>query len=233
MSEVKTTLLQIDLQNLFYEAQKRRCRLDLEKIFQYFQSREAELVTESIIYIVKNTSPKRTFGFDDFDSSKFENKLKSIGYTVKVKNAVRVELRGVSGESKSFFRQEDHNVLITVDCMERLPTFKKWILLSSDGSFADLCKSLRQKGKQVEVWSFFGTKSADLFVPYVDHLYYIKENFLYKHIDTSTFGLDGFPSEWVDSFGNRRYGPPLGGNGAVGLPARKDRPVREGGVKGL
>jgi len=71
----QTTLLQVDVQNLFFESRVRNQKIDFEKIFEHFNSRESEFLTESIAYIIQNDEAK-----------KFESKLRNIGFKIKSKN---------------------------------------------------------------------------------------------------------------------------------------------------
>ena len=78
-----STFLQIDLQNLFFEAKNKGQRIDFEKIWAYFNGRETEFLTNAYIYMIRG---------DDFDSSKFESKLLNWGYKIKIKTARKILL---------------------------------------------------------------------------------------------------------------------------------------------
>jgi len=169
-----STFLQIDLQNLFFEAKNKGQRIDFEKIWSYFNSRETEFLTEALVYMIRG---------DDFDSSKFESKLLSIGYKIKIKNALKIFKDG-----KSIYRQTNHDVGITVDCMDKINSFSKWILMSGDGDFVELAKYLRQHGKKVEIWSFKECYNSAL-ESYADRIHFIDEDFFYKKPKVSVFGF--------------------------------------------
>lgn len=172
---MKATYLQIDLQNLFYAARNLGQRIDFEKTWQYFNDRETEFLTEATIYMIRST---------DFDSHKFEIKLKSIGYNLKIKNSTKT-IRG----KKAVYRYSNQDVAITVDCMDKLQSFDKWILMSGDGDFADLAAYLKKHGKQVEIWSFKRSYNPWL-EPYADRLYFIENNFFYKKPKINVFGFN-------------------------------------------
>lgn len=175
MSDITPTLLQIDLQNLFFEARNRGQRIDLEKILEFFNNRETEFITDAIVYMIRG---------DDFDSTKFEAKLKSVGYTLRIKHAIKT-----MKDSKVVYRQSNHDVGITVDCMDRLDQFQKWILMSGDGDFVDLCRHLRQKGKKIEIWSFKECYNPQL-EPFADRLSFIGEEFFLKKTKITVFGFN-------------------------------------------
>ena len=188
------TFMQVDLQNLFYGA--RSCekkieedirtrkiqgsgpvkiKIDFEKIWTYFNDRNAEFLTDAIVYLIKG---------EDFDSNKFETKIKSLGYKTKSKTLVKVVKKG-----ETFFQQTNNTVAITVDCMSKINTFDKWILMSGNGDFADLCRYLRQKRKKIEIWSFKECFSSTL-EPYADKIHFISDDFLYKSPNVSVFGFN-------------------------------------------
>lgn len=183
MSDIVTpTLLQIDLQNLFMKLGNKGQRIDFEKVWSYFNSREAEYLTEAIVYMINS---------EFTDVSKFETKLKSIGYATRMKNADVVK---VPYGDRTFYKQANHDVNITVECIDRMANFSKWILLSGDGDLADLCRYLRGKGKKVEIWCLKDGYSSKL-EPFADKIYFIDETFFFKRVNVTVFGInyDGVP----------------------------------------
>jgi hypothetical protein len=176
-----TTFLQIDLQSLFGTSNRNK-KLDFEKIHEYFSSRETEYLTGSCVYSVK--SP-------DFDSSRFEAKIRVIGYDLKVKNLPRSSPRTF----KSLTQPVSHVVSIAIDCVSRMDRFDKLILLSNNTSgFYDLCKFLRDNGKKVELWSFQENYDSVL-EPIVDR-HFIDDDFCLQKTNISVFGANDGP----DSF---------------------------------
>jgi len=169
-----STFIQIDLQNLFFEARNQGQKIDFEKIWAYFSDRETEFLTDAIVYMIQS---------EDFDSSKFEQKLRTTGYSLRIKKAVKLFKGG-----RYVYRQTNHDVAIAVDCMDRLNSFNKWILMSGDGDFADLCHYLKQKGKTIEVWSFKECYNSTL-EQYVDKLHFIDNSFFYKKPRVTVFGF--------------------------------------------
>jgi len=168
-----STLLQIDLQNLFFEAKNRGQKIDLEKIMEYFNSRETEYLLEAIVYMVRN---------EDFNSGKFEAKLINVGYKLRTRDALKV-----FKDDKIFYRNTNHDVTIAVDCMAKIDLFDKWILMSGDGDFVDLCKFIKKRKKKVEVWSFKECYNMAL-EPYIDRKHFINDKFFYKKPKVRVFG---------------------------------------------
>jgi uncharacterized LabA/DUF88 family protein len=165
------TFLQIDLQNLFLSS---NLKLDFEKIWSHFQNRDAEFLTEAVIYTARS---------NEFDSSRFETKLKSIGFEVKVKNISKPTRRSKSVPIPS------HNILMTVDCLERLDRFNKWIIMTNNGDFSDLCNYVRHQRKKIEIWSV-----RDCYNPiletYADKMNFFNEDFFLKKPNISVFGIN-------------------------------------------
>jgi len=216
------TFMQIDLQNLFYAARNVGHKMDFEKIWDYFSQRETEFLTESLMYMIR--SP-------DFDSERFETKLKAVGYSLRVKNALKtsrnndtcvwispnVDFRknGIRSDqvstidplskpnrfvyprdwvrffknSRPLYTQTNQDVAITVECIDRMNSFDKWILMSGDGDFVDLCKYLKHREKKIEIWSFKECFNPAL-EPYADKMYFIEDKFFYKKPGINVFGFN-------------------------------------------
>lgn len=167
----RATFLQIDLQNLFLNS---NLKLDFEKIWDHFQSREAEFMTEAIIYTVRSS---------EFDSSRFETKLRSIGFEVKVKNISRPTRRSKSAPVPN------HDILMTVDCLERMDRFNKWILMTNNGDFSDLCNYVRHHNKKIEIWSVRENYNPVL-ETFADRMNFFTEDFCLKKPSISVFGIN-------------------------------------------
>lgn len=172
------TLLQIDFQNLFFEAKNIDEKIDFEKILNFFNDRESEMLMGAIVYMTK---------VKDFDNEGLEKKLKSIGYDIRVKEAQKVEKDG-----RVFYRKVNHDILMTLECMDKLDMFEKWIFMSGDGDFLELCKYLKNKGKKVELWSFQNSYNRIL-DPYADKIYFIDKKFFYKKPKIKVFGPTWVP----------------------------------------
>lgn len=167
------TLLQIDLQNLFYAARNTGHRIDFEKIWEHFHQRESEFLTDALVYMIR--SP-------DFDTSRFEMKLKSIGYSLRIKTTIKI----VQSNKKVRYKKSNHDLNMAVECIERMDKFDKLILMSGDGDFSELCAFLKKNGKKIEVWSFKGSYNAEL-DRYADRIYMIDDEFFMKKSDDKSF----------------------------------------------
>jgi len=155
------TFLQVDLQSLF--GRGRRKKMDFEKIWENFNDRETEFLTEAFIYSIK--SP-------DFNSSNFETKLKAIGYNLQVKSLPdQNKFKNYRSNTRI-----SHAIPITCDCISRLDRFDKWIFMSNNGEFVDLCKFLKNAGKKIEIWSFLDNYDPAL-EPYADKMHFIDNSF--------------------------------------------------------
>jgi uncharacterized LabA/DUF88 family protein len=178
----QATFLQIDLQTLFYEARNLGQKIDFEKIWNYFHTRETENLIGANIYLVRS---------EELDSQKFEAKLQSIGYKICAKTAVLKE--GVP-----VYRGVRHDINITIDCFDKMDLFNKWILMSTNDSFADLCKYLRFKNKKIEIWNFRNSYSSK-FEAYADKMSVIGDDFFYKKPKVTVFGFNSDPSSRFNS----------------------------------
>jgi uncharacterized LabA/DUF88 family protein len=166
-----TTFLQIDLQTLFFEAKNRVQKIDFEKIWESFNSRETEFLTKAVIYTVEGEA---------FYNAKFNAKLISTGYDVKLKSPL---YRG----------DTNHCINITLDCIEKIDIFDKWILMTSDGNFSDLCKYLKNKNKKTEIWCFKKCFNSSMEM-YTDKVYFLDNNeFFYKKPQIDVFGFNWGP----------------------------------------
>jgi hypothetical protein len=81
------------------------------------------------------------------------------------------------------------DVLITMECLLKKDLFDKWILISNNGSYSELCKYLRDIGKQVEIWCFRDSYDPTLEI-YADKLHFITEDYCLKKLGISVFGIN-------------------------------------------
>jgi len=173
----RATLLQIDLQNLFYAARNKGHRIDFEKMWEHFHNRDSEFLTDALVYMIR--SP-------DFDTSKFEAKLLSIGYTLRIKQTIKIEKN-----RRVIYKKANHDLNIAVECIDRVSTFDKLILMSGDGDFTELCAFLKKRGKQIEIWSFRGCYNSEL-DRYADRVYMIDDEFFLKKPDEDSISFFSF-----------------------------------------
>jgi uncharacterized LabA/DUF88 family protein len=159
------TFIQIDVQNLFFSAKDINKRIDFLKIRDHFSKSGDEIVGMSA-YIVR--TPDAPYG-------KFEALLKSLGYDLVIKQASI----GYSHGGQRIYKGTDHDLAICIDCMKAIDRFDKWVLMSGDGDFIDLCKHLKKNGKTIEVWSLPGVSFNKKFCDYVDMIQFLNENFFF------------------------------------------------------
>ena len=183
MRDSIATFLQIDLQSLFGTFNRNK-KLDFEKIHDQFNSRETEFLTGSCIYTIK--SP-------DFDASRFETKLRIIGYDIKVKNFLKPS-RSSRGSyyTPNQVTAASHVMPITIDCVYRLNRFDKLILITNNTQgFLDLCMFLKDQGKKIELWSF-NYNYDPILEPFVER-HFINEDFCLQKPNISVFGANSGP----------------------------------------
>jgi len=173
-----STFVQIDLQNLFYGSQSKGQRLDFEKVWDHFFGQDNDFLIGANVYMIR--SP-------EFDSSKFEMKLQRIGFKVIVRNNDRNSSKYRSPNTRPI----NHAVAITVDCLDKIGSFDRWVLMSGDGEFSPLCKYVKSKGKIVEVWGFQENHDSAL-DPYVNRVKYIGGAFFYRKPQILVFGFNNF-----------------------------------------
>jgi len=159
------TYIQIDVQNLFFSAKDINKRIDFLKIKEHFDKTGDELVGLNA-YIIRTPDAK---------SDRFENLLKSLDYTLSIKQASI----GYSAGGERIYKGTDQDMAICIDCMKNIDKFDKWVLMSGDGDFIDLCRHLKKHNKTIEVWSIPGTSFNKKFCDYVDMIFFLNDNFFY------------------------------------------------------
>jgi hypothetical protein len=176
MKDSLATFLQIDLQSLFGTYNRKR-KLDFEKIMEHFNSRETEFLTGACIYTIKSS---------DFDASRFETKLKIIGFDVKAKS--------LKTSKNSYAPTISHIVPITIDSVFRSYRYDKLILMSNNTKgLYDLCKFLKDLGKKIELWCF--NHNYDPVLETLVDRHFIEDNFCMSTTSNSlsVFGANNGP----------------------------------------
>jgi uncharacterized LabA/DUF88 family protein len=159
------TFIQIDVQNLFFSAKDMNKRIDFLKIKEHFDKSGDEIIGLNA-YIIRTPDAK---------SNRFESLLKSLNYELIIKQAQI----GYSNEGQRIYKGTDQDLAICIDCMKNIDKYDKWVLMSGDGDFIDLCKHLKKSGKMIEIWSIPGVSFNKKFCDYVDMIHFMNEDFFY------------------------------------------------------
>lgn len=158
--------IQLDVQNLFFAAKDIGKRVDFMKIRDHFRFTDDEIV-EMVAYTIRTP---------DADYKKFEHFMKSLGYRLSVKKAqVTTNVDG-----QRIYKNTDQDMAICIDCLESIERFDKWVIMSGDGDFIDLCRFLKSKGKIVEVWSLGGSSFNKGFCDYADVIRFLNKSFFFE-----------------------------------------------------
>ncbi len=160
------TLVQIDVQNLFFSAKDINKRIDFLKIHDHFHLDTEDEIVGMYAYIIRTP---------DADYRKFENLLHSLKYTLIIKQAVITH----DSAGNRIYKGTDQDMAICIDCMRLLDRFDKWVLMSGDGDFIDVCKYLKTQGKSVEIWSLPGGSFNKNFCNYADTINFLNNNYFY------------------------------------------------------
>ena len=147
-----------DVQNIYYTT-----RQAYGRHFNYRELwRRVSLAGEIVI--------ANAYAIDRHDDQqrKFQDALKHIGFTVKLKPFIQRS----DGSAKG-----DWDVGITIDVMEAARSVDKVILLSGDGDFDLLMKKIRQDGTTAEVYGV-PALTADSLIDSASHYHPIDEELL-------------------------------------------------------
>lgn len=163
------TYIQIDVQNLFFSARDINQRIDFKKIRDHFLNSDCEIIGLNA-YIVRTP---------DANSQKFEGLLRALNYTLKIKNAIISE----DNEGNRIYKGTDHDMAICIDSINNINNFDKWVLMSGDGDFIDLCKFLKKRNKFIEIWAIPGISFNRNFCDYADQVVFMNDKFFYNKDD--------------------------------------------------
>ena len=121
---MKKIAIFVDVQNIYYTTRQAYGRqFNYRKLWQRISS-EGEIIAATAYAIYR----------DDDKQLKFQNALKQIGFTVKLKPFIQRS----DGSAKG-----DWDVGITIDVMEAAKVADKIVLLSGDGDFDLLLKKIK------------------------------------------------------------------------------------------
>ena len=149
----------VDVQNIYYTTRQAFGRFfDYSKLWSIVQN-------QGKISIAKAYAIKR----DREDQIKFQNRLRAIGFDVKLKPYIHRQ----DGSSKG-----DWDVGITIDILECASSVNKIILLSGDGDFSLLLHKVKENtGVQTEVYGV-AALTADSLIKAANIYHPIDENLL-------------------------------------------------------
>jgi len=168
------TYVQIDVQNLFFSARDIDKRIDFKKIRDHFVD-SGDRILGLKAYIIRTPDAK---------SDKFESLLKSFDYELNIKQALIS--RGADGQR--IYKGTDQDMAICIDCLTNIDKFDKWVLMSGDGDFIDLCKHLKKLNKFIEVWSLPGMSFNKKFCDYADQIVFMNDKFFYDKAEARQDG---------------------------------------------
>ena len=149
----------VDVQNIYYTTRQAFGRFfDYSKPWIIVQN-------QGNISIARAYAIKR----DREDQIKFQNRLRTIGFDVKLKPYIHRQ----DGSSKG-----DWDVGITIDILECAPSVNKIILLSGDGDFSLLLHKVKENtGVQTEVYGV-AALTADSLIKAANSYHPIDKNLL-------------------------------------------------------
>lgn len=159
------TYVQIDVQNLFFAAKDIGKKIDFVKIRNELLSTGEDLVGLSA-YIIRTP---------DANQERFERLLRALKYDLVIKTASIAQ----TSEGDRIYKNTDHDMAICIDCMKNIDNFDKWILMSGDGDFIDLCRHLKKHSKTIEVWAFPGKSFNKMFCNYADKIVFLTDRFFF------------------------------------------------------
>ncbi|MDB2330641.1 NYN domain-containing protein [Alteromonas sp.] len=126
-------LILVDVQNVYYTCrQKHRKNFNYNAFWQ--QATKGKTVNNAFAYAIDKGDQKQ---------KEFQNILRAIGFTVKLKPYIQ----RADGSAKG-----DWDVGITVDALQHAADVDEVILLSGDGDFDILVNALKAMGKTVTVY---------------------------------------------------------------------------------
>ncbi len=153
------TAIFVDVQNIYYTTQQTFGRkFDYRKLWQ-------KLFAESDIILANAYAIHR----GDERQLKFQNALKSIGFTVKLKPYIQ----RADGSAKG-----DWDVGITIDMLEAAEEVDRVVLLSGDGDFDLLLERLKRRHKIKTVVYGVAALTSDSLIDSADEFIAIDEDLL-------------------------------------------------------
>ncbi|MCK5510215.1 NYN domain-containing protein [Candidatus Parcubacteria bacterium] len=141
------TYVFIDASNIFYSQQTLKWKVDYKKFKKYL---EKETNLEKIYFYSGKVG-------DNLKQNNFLNKLKNLGYIVKVK-----EVKVIKVSSGVYEKKGNLDIELAVDLIKNINKFNSCILVSGDSDFAVLVDEMKKLKKRVVVLSTRGHISREL-----------------------------------------------------------------------
>jgi uncharacterized LabA/DUF88 family protein len=160
------TYIQIDVQNLFFSAKDIKKRIDFKRIRDHFYNKKEDDIVGLNAYIIRTPDAK---------SDKFEERLISLDYNLIIKKATIIR----DHEGNRIYKNTDQDIAICIDCLANIDKYDRWVLMSGDGDFVDLCKYLKNNNKFIEIWSIPGSGFNKRFCDYADQITFMNDQFFF------------------------------------------------------
>jgi len=100
------------------------------------------------------------------------------GYQLNIYN-LNTDIAVIAGGATGFYTFEDYTLIPLYVDLRVVNNFDKWVLMSGDGDFIDLCRYLKEQNKFVEVWSVKGSSFNKGFCDYADEIKFLGPSFFY------------------------------------------------------
>lgn len=144
-----------DVSNLWHACRKEfgeAARLDFLALSRLVPSlRQPQQVTQQIVaYIVSHYKK---------NSEAFVNTLRGYGYRVRERHMMYAKME----QTRTKPTRTDWDVGITIDAIDHLSEYDRFVLMSGDGDFGQLIDYLRHRGKETTVLSFKDALSRGLY----------------------------------------------------------------------
>ncbi len=151
----KRVLVLIDGGNIYFSTHIKKLEIDYGLMLNQIKENSKDLVG-MVFYTAFKPNEKKQFHFFDY--------LESVGLTV-FKKPIKVFKNDVKGNL---------DVELTVDAIQKIKTYDALVLLSGDGDFTYLVKTLEEAKKTVLVFSFKGFTAHELMAE-ADNNYYLED----------------------------------------------------------
>ncbi len=139
----------IDGANLFFTQRHLGWQIDFSRLMSFFLGRYASV---QAFYYVPATEPVSE------ESAAFTRVLKAHGFRVTSKTVKKI----LNRETGDVIMKGNLDVELVVDAMSRMDQYDAFILFSGDSDFVPLLKALKERGKEITVYSTQGLSAREL-----------------------------------------------------------------------